>query len=83
MPWTGLAIDLDGSVDRLFRLDELGAAYLDGLLPSVRRENEGRAQSNHSVLLKRLCVLTVELSGARAGAWAWYFILHASARTIC
>ena len=33
MPWTGLEIDLDGSVDRLFRPDELGASYLDGLFP--------------------------------------------------
>ena len=27
--------------------------------------------------------LTVELSGAHAGVWAWHFILHASARAIC
>ena len=29
------------------------------------------------------CGLTVELSGAHAGAWAWHFILHASAPTKC
>jgi hypothetical protein len=27
--------------------------------------------------------LTVELSGARADEWAWHFIPHASAPTIC
>ena len=27
--------------------------------------------------------LTVELSGAYAGVWAWHFIFHASALTSC
>jgi hypothetical protein len=30
--WTGLAIDLGGSLERRFRPGDLGAAYLDGLL---------------------------------------------------
>ena len=29
------------------------------------------------------CVLKVDLSGAAAAAWAWYFISHASAPARC
>ena len=65
MPYPGLAIDLGGSLDRRFRLDDLGAAYLDELLrldaPRDRREENLRP-----LRLTDLCVLTVELSGAGA-----------------
>ena len=40
--WTGLAINLEGSLDRRFRPDDLCAAYLDGPLLWVRRAIEGK-----------------------------------------
>ena len=38
---TGLAMDLDGSLEPRFRQDDVRAVHLDGLLPFQRRENEG------------------------------------------
>jgi hypothetical protein len=39
---TELVIDLGGSLDRRFRLADVGTAYLDGLLPRLRRGIEGK-----------------------------------------
>ncbi len=41
-PLAGLAIDLDGSLKRRFRPEDLGAAYLDEPLTWLRRLNEER-----------------------------------------
>ena len=62
--WTGLAIDLGGSLEQRVRPGELCAAYLDELRTRMRRLIEER---RHTALrLRDLCVLTVELSGAAA-----------------
>jgi hypothetical protein len=34
-PWTGLAIDLGGSLDQRFRPDKIGVTYLDELLTLI------------------------------------------------
>ena len=39
--WTGLALDLGGSLEQHDRPDDLGVAYLDGLQLGLRRLNEG------------------------------------------
>ena len=43
--WTGLAIDLDGSLEQRVRPGELCAAYLDELRTSLRRLIEGRRRT--------------------------------------
>ena len=64
--WTGLAIDLGGSFNRGVRPTNGWAAYLDELLASIAARDR-RRQKPHLFRLDDLCVLTVELSGARAG----------------
>ena len=65
---TGLAFDLDGSLERRFRPDEFGAAYLDELLPRLRRGIEAKIAGEVCPTRSYdLCVLMVELSGAHAG----------------
>jgi hypothetical protein len=81
MPEPDLRFDLGGSVERRVRPGDLGAAYLDGLLHSMRRLIEGATTLPSG--FEDLCVLTVELSGAHASSCEWHFIPHASARTIC
>jgi hypothetical protein len=61
---TGLAFDLGGSIDLPVRPDELGAAYLDEPHTSIAPLDR-RAMTVQFFVLD-LCVLTVELSGARA-----------------
>ena len=48
--WTGLALDLGGSLEQHDRPDDLGVAYLDGLLASLAPLDR-RAQTNCSSLL--------------------------------
>ena len=66
MTWTGLAIDLDGSLERRCRTADLGAAYLGELL-TMDAPLDRRARTDPLFVLD-LCVLTIELSGARADA---------------
>ena len=48
--------------------------------PSVHPLRSMEARTGRSTFMSHL---TVELSGARAGVWAWHFIFHAFAPTIC
>ncbi len=63
---TGLAIDLRGSVERPVRPDDFGAAYLDEPLAWIAPLDR-RKETPLLFPVADLCVLTVELSGARAG----------------
>jgi hypothetical protein len=42
-----------------------------------------RPATRESYVIRSKRRLTVELSGAHAGVWAWHFIFHASAPTSC
>ena len=66
--WTGLAVYLGGSVERRLRPTDLGAAYLDRLLHLIapRRRSGSLWRNVVPICPNDLCVLTVELSGARA-----------------
>jgi hypothetical protein len=48
--WTGLAIDLDGSLEQRLRPDSFYVAYLDGLFARLRRLIEGNGHCRFSFL---------------------------------
>jgi hypothetical protein len=62
--WTGLAIDLGGSVELRFRPDELSGLCLWLRRPLGAATTKGEDRT--ALRLDDLCVLTVELSGAAA-----------------
>jgi hypothetical protein len=63
-PWTGLAIDLGGSLELGSRLADGGVAYLDD--PLALLAPLGRRERTEAISSSDLCVLTIELSGATA-----------------